>query len=74
MSDRPHGAGAGGRQVKTRLIPALGAEGACQLYRAMVDDLLEQAAATGLPIPLLDTGGPAAYRVYQVLADRLTRL
>ncbi len=44
-------------QVKTRLIPALGAEGACRLYRAMVEDLLEQAAATGLPIHLLSTGG-----------------
>ena len=47
-------------QVKTRLIPALGAEGACRLYRAMVEDLLEQAAATGLPIHLLSTGGTEA--------------
>jgi rSAM/selenodomain-associated transferase 1 len=44
-------------QVKTRLIPALGAEGACRLYRAMVDDLLDQAEATGLPIHLFFTGG-----------------
>lgn len=47
-------------QVKTRLIPALGAEGACRLYRAMVEDLLEQAAATGLPVHLLSTGGTEA--------------
>lgn len=47
-------------QVKTRLIPALGAEGACRLYRAMVEDLLEQAAATGLPVHLLYTGGAEA--------------
>ena len=47
-------------QVKTRLIPALGAEGAFRLYRAMVEDLLEQAAATGLPVHLLSTGGTEA--------------
>lgn len=53
--------------VKTRLIPALGAEGACQLYRAMVDDLLEQATATGMELQLFYTGGgsehlPQAWR------------
>lgn len=47
-------------QVKTRLIPALGAEGACRLYRAMVEDLLEQATATGLPIQFFFTGGTEA--------------
>lgn len=44
-------------EVKTRLIPALGAEGASRLYRAMVDDLLEQVAATGMPLQLFYTGG-----------------
>ena len=44
-------------QVKTRLIPALGAEGACRLYRAMVDDILVQAQATGVLIHLFYTGG-----------------
>lgn len=54
-------------QVKTRLIPALGAEGACRLYRAMVTDILHQAQETGLPINLFYTGGasdqlPLAWR------------
>ena len=44
-------------QVKTRLIPKLGTEGACRLYRAMVDHILKQAGATGLPIHLFFTGG-----------------
>lgn len=44
-------------QVKTRLIPALRAEGACRLYRAMVDDLLEQVTATGMPLQIFYTGG-----------------
>nr|WP_321466116.1 TIGR04282 family arsenosugar biosynthesis glycosyltransferase [uncultured Desulfobulbus sp.] len=47
-------------QVKTRLIPALGAEGACRLYRAMVVDILAQARATGLPLHLFYTGGEEA--------------
>lgn len=61
-------------QVKTRLIPTLGAEGACRLYRAMVDDLLEQAAATDMALHLFYTGGgseqlppswrQAAHRLY----------
>lgn len=48
-------------QVKTRLIPALGAEGACRLYRAMVDDLLEQVVATDMPLHLFYTGGEAEH-------------
>ncbi len=43
--------------VKTRLIPALGEEGACRLYQAMVADILIQARETGLPIHLFYTGG-----------------
>jgi len=54
-------------EVKTRLIPALGAEGACRLYQAMVADTLEQVGATGLPMRLFHTGGhvgqlPLAWR------------
>lgn len=48
-------------QVKTRLIPALGDEAACQLYRAMVEDLLEQVAATTMPLQLFYTGGDAEH-------------
>lgn len=60
--------------VKTRLIPALGAERACRLYRAMVEDLLEQAAATGLPIHLLSTGGTEAQlpHSWQQAVQRMT--
>ncbi|MGD9947004.1 MAG: TIGR04282 family arsenosugar biosynthesis glycosyltransferase [Desulfobulbus sp.] len=47
-------------KVKTRLIPALGAEGACCFYQAMVEDILRQAKATGMPIHLFFTGGTKA--------------
>ena len=33
--------------VKTRLIPALGDEGACRLYRALLEHTLEQARSSG---------------------------
>ena len=36
-------------QVKTRLIPALGAEGAAQLHQAMILDTLGLVKASGLP-------------------------
>lgn len=60
--------------VKTRLMPALGGEGACRLYRAMVADTLAQARATGLPIHLFYTGGRAEQLplVWRVRAHRLT--
>lgn len=60
-------------QVKTRLIPALGAEGACRLYRAMVEDLLEQVLASGLPLQLMFTGGSAEQlpRSWRRAAQRL---
>lgn len=48
-------------EVKTRLIPALGTEGACLLYRAMVEDLLEQVAVSGMPLQLFYTGGEAEH-------------
>lgn len=37
-------------RVKTRLIPALGADGAARLHRAMVQETVCRARATGLPV------------------------
>jgi len=61
-------------EVKTRLVPALGGEGACCLYRAMVEDILDQAKATGLPIHLFYTGGGAEQLplAWRETAHRLT--
>ncbi|MDD2463492.1 MAG: TIGR04282 family arsenosugar biosynthesis glycosyltransferase [Desulfobulbus sp.] len=61
-------------QVKTRLIAAVGGEGACSLYRAMVGDLLGQAKATGLPIHLFFTGGTKAQlpRAWQQSANQIS--
>jgi rSAM/selenodomain-associated transferase 1 len=39
-------------QVKTRLIPALGAEGAAALAREMLDATVEESLAAGLPVEL----------------------
>jgi rSAM/selenodomain-associated transferase 1 len=39
-------------RVKTRLIPALGAEGAAELAREMLDFAVDEALATGLPVEL----------------------
>jgi hypothetical protein len=39
-------------RVKTRLVPALGAEGAAQLARQMLAETVEQALATGLAVEL----------------------
>ena len=39
-------------RVKTRLIPALGAEGAAALARDMLERTVEEALATGLPVEL----------------------
>lgn len=47
-------------RVKTRLMPTLGADGACRLYRAMVEDILTQARATGLPLHLFHDEGEAS--------------
>jgi rSAM/selenodomain-associated transferase 1 len=44
-------------KVKTRLIPALGPEGACALHRWMVQETLRRAAEAGAPI-LLSVAGP----------------
>ena len=46
-------------QAKTRLIPALGAQGAATLYRRMLEHTVGEARASGLPIELRITGGDA---------------
>lgn len=43
-------------RCKTRLIPALGAEGATRLYRAMAEDVVATACATGAPVRLSVAG------------------
>ncbi|HTJ88847.1 MAG TPA: TIGR04282 family arsenosugar biosynthesis glycosyltransferase [Acidocella sp.] len=45
-------------QAKTRLIPALGAEGAAALHRRLTERTLVAMHAAGLPIELLVTGAP----------------
>ena len=48
-------------RVKTRLIPALGAEGAAALARRMLERTLEEALATGLPVELCGDPDPALW-------------
>ena len=43
-------------RVKTRLIPALGADRACQLYQAMVEDILDNIGQCGLPFHIFYDG------------------
>jgi rSAM/selenodomain-associated transferase 1 len=47
-------------KAKTRLIPALGTEGAAQLYRKLAERALEAARDSGLVIDLRVTGAPPA--------------
>ncbi len=50
-------------KAKTRLIPAIGAEGAAALHRRLTEHTLAEARAAGLPIDLRVTGAPeAAFR------------
>ena len=50
-------------KAKTRLIPALGAEGAAQLYRTLLELPVREARGSGLPFHLRVTGGdPARFR------------
>jgi rSAM/selenodomain-associated transferase 1 len=50
-------------KAKTRLIPAIGAEGAAALHRRLTEHTLTRARAAGLPIDLRVTGAPeAAFR------------
>lgn len=46
-------------RVKTRLIPALGAEGAAALARQMLDRTVEEAVASGLAVELCADPDPA---------------
>lgn len=47
-------------RAKTRLIPALGAEGAAALHRRLTERTLATLRATGLPVELRTTGAPVA--------------
>lgn len=47
-------------QAKTRLIPALGAEGAALLHRRLVERTLATIRASGLPFAVHCTGAPLA--------------
>lgn len=47
-------------RAKTRLIPALGAEGAAALYRCLLEHTVAEARVSGLPIELRVTGGEPA--------------
>jgi uncharacterized protein len=50
-------------RAKTRLIPALGAEGAAALHRRLTERTLGVMRATGLPVEVRTTGAPiAAFR------------
>jgi rSAM/selenodomain-associated transferase 1 len=46
-------------RAKTRLIPALGAQGAADLHRLLTERTLEQVRATGLGFEIRVTGRPA---------------
>ncbi|MDG5747686.1 TIGR04282 family arsenosugar biosynthesis glycosyltransferase [Qipengyuania sp. XHP0207] len=47
-------------KAKTRLIPALGEEGAARLYARLLNRTMEEARASALPIELRVTGGECA--------------
>jgi rSAM/selenodomain-associated transferase 1 len=50
-------------QAKTRLIPALGAEGAADLHRRLTERTVATVKAAGLPLEVRTTGAePAAFR------------
>ena len=50
-------------KAKTRLIPALGAEGAAKLYAKLLEVTVREARASGLPFHLRVTGDdPARFR------------
>ncbi len=52
-------------RVKTRLIPARGAEGACRLHAALVEHTLATATGAGMPVQLWLAGDPRAAQVRQ---------
>ena len=47
-------------KAKTRLIPALGDDGAARLYARLLNRTMEEARASGLPVELRVTGGDVA--------------
>lgn len=52
-------------KAKTRLIPALGAEGAAAVYRKLLELTVREARASGLPFHLRVTGDdPARFRAW----------
>jgi rSAM/selenodomain-associated transferase 1 len=52
-------------RAKTRLIPALGADGAAALHRRLTERALEALRASGLPFELRHTGAaPQAFRAW----------
>jgi rSAM/selenodomain-associated transferase 1 len=59
-------------QAKTRLIPALGAEGAASLAREMLARTLEEAQATGLEVELCGDPDPAGWAETRLPAVRLS--
>lgn len=58
-------------KAKTRLIPALGAEGATRVYRKLLEHTVRVARTSGLPLELRISGGePEQFREW--LGDHLT--
>lgn len=47
-------------QAKTRLIPALGADGAAALHRTLTERTVAAVRASGLPLEIRSTGAPSA--------------
>jgi len=56
-------------QVKTRLIPALGEDGACRLHSAMVDQTLARVSGSALPCTVA-VAGPMGHPFVLDLIDR----
>ncbi len=57
-------------RVKTRLQPALGADRACALYRAMLHDTLDKLAQTSFAVELWVAGGMGPRRGLPTFAQR----
>jgi rSAM/selenodomain-associated transferase 1 len=56
-------------KAKTRLIPALGAKGAAELARVMLERTVNEAVATGLAVELCATPAPSAAEWKRFLPD-----
>lgn len=57
-------------EVKTRLIPRLGAEGASKLHEKLVEHMLETATRTGLGPVSLWCAGPIEHAYFQLCSRR----